>query len=685
MQMQKLGDFLKKRKVVLYGLSTETERVIKEWKGRYEIIGLLDGFLEEGEEYGLPILKTDSVVKQDNVIIVIVARPGSVSAITSKIGDLCRANNVPLFDIRGNDCLLKKSVAYDYSGFESCIKTDFLKQCEAYDVISFDLFDTLITRKVLSSEDVIELVKWELIKKEIDVPKDFCKRRIQIEKELSKEGKAPKLKEIYELVFEDTKKAEIGSEAEFMVELKVSTQRAAMVEFFSEVIIKGKTVYITSDTYYSKREIEKLLSVNSISGYEALIISCEEGTSKSGRLYEILKNKNPGQKILHIGDDLYSDYEKATAHGISCLKIYSPKEMFENLGYLGMQENINSLSDRIKAGLFVSKVFNNPFIDSCEKVSLNSFENIGFSLVAPILLDFVLWLKKMSKEKNLSEILLCARDGYLIKQLYDLKPIEVEAKYYLTSRICAIRSGVKSLEDLEYVNSMKYSGSLEDCLKTRFGIDYESLEKSEIDENKTGLLKFDKKIFKQAEAYRKNNIKYIEGLKIKKGNLGFFDFVAKGTVQMFSEKLIDNPLYGLYFILLEPEFMKDKNLNIFPFVSNEEKDKSTLFEDYYILETILSSDMPSLESFTNDGTPKYSKETRSFGEIEGIMKIQRGILCYAKSFYEICPEKEERINRALDEKMLGLIHRVSIKEDNFKLINVEDPFFGRNTNVMDII
>ena len=65
------------------------------------------------------------------------------------------------------------------------------------------------------------------------------------------------------------------------------------------------------------------------------------------------------------------------------------------------------------------------------------------------------------------------------------------------------------------------------------------------------------------------------------GTVGIFDFVAKGTSQMFLRNILTADLKGYYFLQLEPEFMADKGLDIKPFYSKEEKEHSEIFNSYY--------------------------------------------------------------------------------------------------------
>lgn len=59
-------------------------------------------------------------------------------------------------------------------------------------------------------------------------------------------------------------------------------------------------------------------------------------------------------------------------------------------------------------------------------------------------------------------------------------------------------------------------------------------------------------------------------------------------------RIVDAHLKGFYFLRLEEEQMKDRNLDIVSFYESSERDNSVIFDDYYILETMLTSPMPSV-------------------------------------------------------------------------------------------
>ena len=677
------------KKILIYGLSTETERVLNEWNGKYNVIGLLDGFKTSGQQFGYPILDINDVVKLENIIIIVVARPGSCKAIAKRIGDLCRENNVELFDIRGKDLLADTRVVYDFTAAQGYTRQDLLSAIENAKVVSFDLFDTLAIRNISSFEGVLKLVDARFREKGINIP-NFVNKRLKTEKELSFDN-APKLGEIYSEVMKDV--GEFGFSAdelagiEFEVDKNLIEERRDVVDLLNELVKKNKLIYITSDSYYTKEQISQILERIGVAFVTDVLISCEYGTSKTGNLFEKLKAVSGEADILHVGDDIVADIESAKRHGINTFQIYSAAELLELVGGLKLSETENSLSDQIKVGMFVANLFNSPFQfeDDEKRIHAEDAKDVGYLFCAPMIMDFTKWFEEESKDAGNTNRWLCARDGYLLKRLYEIMFPSQKAEYFYTSRISAIRAGVESIDDIEYVDGMKFSGECKENLKIRFGISAEVLDTADIDNGQEGLLKYSKAILDNSKRKKENNLKYIEKLDVQYGSISFFDFVAKGTSQMYIQRLTQNPIKGLYFLQLEPEFMKDKNLDIKPFYTEMERDSSAIFDNYYILETLLTSPEASVDEFDEEGNPVFAKETRTDKDIACLMRAQDGIIEYVKKYISICPVSESSINKKLDEIFLTLVHNVEIRDKDFLSLTVEDPFFNRMTDITDVL
>ena len=215
----------------------------------------------------------------------------------------------------------------------------------------------------------------------------------------------------------------------------------------------------------------------------------------------------------------------------------------------------DSLAERLKVGMFSAKLFNDPFQfeTAKKKIEVSDAYDIGYLLCAPIITDFVFWFRERVQHYGLHNIWFSARDGYLLQKMYQMLDKNADTVYFLTSRMAAVRAGMMNEEDIVYVDSMRFSGTLEENLKARFGLECGRTEKKggnakRWDKKETDLLRYKDDILRQAVNEREKYMKYIEKLALKGGDVAFFDFVAKGTTQMYVERFAAHRLKGMYFL-----------------------------------------------------------------------------------------------------------------------------------------
>ncbi|MDE5696549.1 MAG: hypothetical protein K2I96_03915 [Lachnospiraceae bacterium] len=695
--MDKIFGQYKDRKIALYGLGTETERALHGLGECYEIVGLMDSFRTDGEIFGKPVISFDHAVDAGVTLIIVVARPGSCRAIAKAIGERCRREGIILMDVRGKNLLETRKVSYQFSNIDGMTKAELEKKIRYADVISFDLFDTLVMRMTLYSDDVAELVDCRLREKGIFI-KNFCKIRLESEKELSI-NTAPTLTEIYQNMLDRLDNSSNGkaltagqlAELEWGIDFELLVPRKEVCDIFRETYASGKKVYIVSDTYYSRNQLVQILEKCGIGEYTDILSSSDYQLGKTQGLYQCLKRQTNSKRYLHIGDDIVADIEKACDCGFDTYRVFSALDLLEDVGNLGLVECAKGLSDRLRIGMFVSVIFNSPFHfeNADTNIYIHNAYEIGYLICAPMISDFVLWFRRHMIERKFQNIWFSARDGYLIKKLYEylaqISDDKCETLYFLTSRTAAIRAGVRDENDIQYVDEMKFSGRLEENLRERFGISISDCEHPNVLLNENSLMKYRDVILEKAIQAYGNYQRYISRLRIGDGDIAFFDFVAKGTVQMYVQRLTCNRLKGFYFLQLEKEHMKEKALDIQSFYGEEETDCCAIFDNYYILETVLTAPHPSVKEFDETGKPVFADETRSKRDLLCFEKAQEGIFDYFKTYIRLCPEVERAENKKLDEVFLELIHKIKIMDSDFLDLVVEDSFFNRMTRIADVI
>lgn len=189
-----------------------------------------------------------------------------------------------------------------------------------YDIISFDIFDTLIFRPFDEPTALFFLLgeKLEYM--------DFRRIRVEAERDARREkykregSFEVRLEDIWNKLEEKTGlPAKRGMELEMELERRHCYANPFMLRVFVRLVDMGKRIVITSDMYLSREFLQSLLEEKGFAGAEKLYISNEYNRSKaSGELYDfILKDLSLGKnQMVHIGDNERSDIRMAGRHGV---------------------------------------------------------------------------------------------------------------------------------------------------------------------------------------------------------------------------------------------------------------------------------------------------------------------------------------------------------------------------------
>ena len=99
----------------------------------------------------------------------------------------------------------------------------------------------------------------------------------------------------------------------------------------------------------------------------------------------------------------------------------------------------------------------------------------------------------------------------------------------------------------------------------------------------------------------------------------------------------------------------------------------------------MTSPMPSVKEFDVYGEPCYANETRRAEDIRCVQAVQEGIFDYFRTYRKLCQGMEGCVDKKLDEVFLSLIHKIAVLDKDFIGLKVEDPFFNRMTEVVDLM
>lgn len=415
-----------------------------------------------------------------------------------------------------------------------------------YNLYSFDIFDTLLTRKVARPTGIFVLMQ-HILNKDIlykNFPEDvksnfynyrtdaeFYLRRINNawhnERDITFDAIYSYMGETYNLDFEkitQLKSLEIKLELETVVPIHENIDKV------KKLIAQNKKVVLISDMYLPFDVIKQMLyNADPILADLKLYLSSKEGyMKKSGELFKYVKTKEDidYKNWLHVGDNPRADNSKPKKLGINTI-------LYEYVKFEDYERKI------------LSSKFHSPIVQlivGCSKnLRLNNFNKndkaaLGASLAGPILYPYVSWLLKRCENRSIRRLYFIARDGYILKEIADIiiskRNLNIKTSYIYGSRKAWRLSGL-NIENsslyAQFIDSLKYNRK---NMYTIFSLNKKEFEKILPKElKKFHRLKNKEKIQKYflenkeavAEILKRNKQQKINAINYLKNNIDYSD------------------------------------------------------------------------------------------------------------------------------------------------------------------
>lgn len=629
--------------IALYGLGENTRIVLEHFKD-YHFVGVMDDACIGEQRFGYNVISCEQAKNLGVEIIIIIARSANVPIIYRRIDTFCDLNNIKVFSINGE---LQQLNNKEWQGlpneYQSITEKNLLNKISQVDVISFDVFDTLIMRKVLFPRDIFIKLEQQFIQQYGQKYKDFAKNRIMVEQDFYQFGQ-PTLYDIYEKLAQiyqwqanqivDFMQEELSLEKEHII------PHEKMLAIFNQLKSLNKTICLTSDMYLSSEMIAELLQY---SGFDLtgvrLFVSSEYGCSKSNGLFTELHKVYPDKKILHIGDNKEADGDACKLYGIQDnFLIKSAYGMLSDSSANELLKYTNRLADREYIANFIARQFNNPFIFEMTqgKISLASEYDLCKELVAPITSVFVNWLIEKCQEEKIEKMLFASRDGYLLNELFqqiarsDISISLPDYQYFYASRRVCLLASLTEEKDILEVANMSFQGTVEELLTKRFDLKLEQiLVRKGNESTQEYILRHTPVILANAKLTRSNYFKYIQdniSLKSKNSRVGYFDFVSMGTCQNALQKFLPWDIVGLYFSRIYDKSKESLHIEaLCPQKSIYESDLS-INDRYFFLEMIFTSFEPTLDNFNQYGEREFHQESRTSQELTSLSEFHKGVI-----------------------------------------------------------
>lgn len=543
----------------IYGIGQNAEIILHNAEG-YHFPALIAAEHIGETRYGKEIISIEEAVKRTRMIL-IAAVPASTSIIYQRIRHLI-PEEIPVFDMRGYR--LTGEEYYKQNPYWKQTQAELMDQIDRHGVVSFDIFDTLVTRRVLWPTDVFQLVERSLNDHGVNIP--FAHWRISAERTCGKETDSPSVSMVYErLRCEyglDETVIQMARELEFQMEKHVLLPRAAMADILRYALKKSKTVFLTSDMYYPRETIQSLLEICGITGYHDILISCEWGKSKAvGGLYEILKEKARGESILHIGDHGEADIKQAAGHGIDSYQVMSGRDMLSSSSAAYLLDSAKSLDDRLLLGAMIADLCNDPFSLNVYqgKLQINSCHELALLFLPVTGLFFSFIIRQAS---GYDAVLFPSRDGFFLHKLYcearEERRAEAlpEAFYFYASRSAVSSAAVFSEEDILVFCSKLFVNkrlNLKDFLRNQFEIEVseeyditsgEAVEQWGKDGLRKKILSHKAAILEKSRRNRGLYLNYIRELGVDRfEKIAVVDIVTHGTLVYGLSNILGKPVH----------------------------------------------------------------------------------------------------------------------------------------------
>lgn len=186
-------------------------------------------------------------------------------------------------------------------------RQEIMEQIKDYDIVSFDVFDTLLLRPYAKPTDMF----YDLEK--VNRLENFHDERIEAEKNARQLSLSPEKEvNLFEIYQELAKIYSMDAQKYAPQELRMEKEKCFLNQDFIPILEKlsekHQYVIAVSDMYLPKKELADLLDKCGAQGIKDIFVSCEYGVGKAnGLLFEAVKKAYPDKSIVHVGDNLHSD------------------------------------------------------------------------------------------------------------------------------------------------------------------------------------------------------------------------------------------------------------------------------------------------------------------------------------------------------------------------------------------
>jgi len=310
------------------------------------------------------------------------------------------------------------------------------KNLTMFDVASFDIFDTILVRRIDPPEIIHESTAKHLKRNYPSLSQrnvsweELLQLRYAAEGELRQQATAQgfdhecRFQElIHSWVNRLTIEEDLGHLPDLLHRQELSMEKAALfpnldaVHLLSWLKEKNKKVIVVSDMYFSSDDLHDILQVKGLKQYiDKIFVSSDKLLCKySGRLFQdVCETLNCRMdRMIHIGDNEISDFKIPLSMHIRALHLKTPKEEKRRY-YLKTFYTFgkNRPYWRGKHLLEVTKAISHPV--NCK----SWYKKYGYNHLGPLFCTYTAGIVEKIRDLNIDHVFFLARDGYLLQKIF---------------------------------------------------------------------------------------------------------------------------------------------------------------------------------------------------------------------------------------------------------------------------
>lgn len=325
--------------------------------------------------------------------------------------------------------LIKESESEAYS--RQCLSVEaFVAKAKEYDVISFDIFDTLIFRPVALPTDVFYFMGEKLGIADFKNIRSWAEWDARMKCRQKNGHTEVTLRDIWENLAEDTGlDMQEGMQLECAMEEALCYANPYMLAVWQQLRNLGKRLIIVSDMYLPRNCIETILQKVGYDGAERIYISNEYAESKAdGKLFRRVQREMNPASIVHIGDNPHSDHKMAKACGWDIL----PYQNVNKNVLLYRPMDMSSMIGSAYRGLVSSHLYNGLAHYSMDY-------EYGYLYGGLFVVGYCHFLHEYYRQHHLDKLLFLARDGDTLRKVYEKMYPDDRTEYVYWSRKAATK------------------------------------------------------------------------------------------------------------------------------------------------------------------------------------------------------------------------------------------------------